>query len=82
MKNLIKTVLGIFIKSKIEQRKQEKIVEKFSSKKEEQELLKKIIFKSDEWFMFDEGLLNYEEAIKIFKEKLPSNLKLKVDNIM
>ena len=61
---------------------EEKIVEKFSGKKEEQELLKKIIFKSDEWFMLDEGLLNYDDAIKIFKEKLPSNLKLKVDNIM
>ena len=61
---------------------EDKIVTNYSSKKEEQEILKKVIFKSDEWFMLDDGSMNYQEAISVFKEKLPINLKGKVEEIM
>lgn len=61
---------------------EDKIVPNYSSQKEEQEILKKVIFKSDEWFMLDDGSMNYQEAISVFKEKLPINLKSKVEEIM
>lgn len=59
-----------------------KIAANYSNNKEEQEALKKVIFKSNEWFKLDNGSMNYEEAICIFKEKLPTNLKSKVEEIM
>ena len=45
------------------------IVSKFADNDEEKEILKKVIFKSEEWFKLDEGLINYKEAMIIFKEK-------------
>ncbi len=54
---------------------EDKIVTSFSNNKEEQEILKKIIFKSDEWFKLDDGSMSYQEAMTTFKEKLPTNLK-------
>ncbi len=58
------------------------IVSKFADNDEEKEILKKVIFKSEEWFKLDEGLINYKEAMIIFKEKLPSNLQKKLEKIM
>ncbi len=61
---------------------EDKIVTNFSNNKGEQEILKKIIFKSDEWFKLDDGSMSYQEAMTAFKEKLPVNLKGKVEEIM
>lgn len=60
----------------------EKIVTNYSNNKEEQEILKNVIFKSDEWLKLDNGLISYQEATLIFKEKLPINLNNKVEEIM
>ena len=62
--------------------KEDKIVEYYTDNKKEQELLKKIIFKSKEWFKLDDGSMSYQEAIALFKEKLTDNLKDKVEEIM
>ena len=52
-----------------------KISTSYSDNKEEQEILKNVIFKSAEWRKLDNGSLKYEEAITIFKQNLPENLK-------
>ncbi len=61
---------------------QDEIVTNYSNNKEEQEILKNVIFKSDEWFKLDDGSMEYQEIIPLFKEKLPTNLKNKVEEIM
>lgn len=61
---------------------EQKIVENFTSDKEEQTKLLEIIFKSKEWFKLDEGILNYSTVIEIFKNKMPDSLKDEVENIM
>lgn len=61
---------------------EQKIVENFTSDKEEQTKLLEIIFKSKEWFKLDEGILDYSTAIEIFKNKMPDSLKDEVENIM
>ena len=58
------------------------IVENFTSDKEEQTKLLEIKFKTKEWFMLDEGIIDYSTAIEIFKNKMPDSLKVKVENIM
>ena len=59
-----------------------KISTSYSDNKEEQEILKNVIFKSAEWRKLDNGSLKYEEAISIIKQNLPENLKNKVEEIM
>ena len=61
---------------------EDKVVSNYSKNKEEKEILKKVIFKSDDWFKLDDGTLGYKEAIEIFKEKLPTNLNIEVEEIM
>lgn len=61
---------------------EDKIVNNFSNNKEEQEILKKVIFKSNEWLKLDDGTMEYKQAIELFKEKLPTNLSVKVEEIM
>ena len=61
---------------------EQKIVENFTNDKDEQTKLLEIIFKSKEWFMLDEGIIDYSTAIEIFKNKMPDPLKDKVENIM
>lgn len=61
---------------------EDKIVTNYAENNEEQEILKKAIFKSDEWFKLDDGSMTYQEVIPAFKEKLPDNLKGKVEEIM
>ena len=61
---------------------QDEIVKNFTKNKQEQEILKKVIFKSEEWFKLDDGSMEYQEIIPLFKEKLPINLKSKVEEIM
>lgn len=61
---------------------EDKIAANYAENNEEKEILKKVIFKSDEWLKLDSGVLTYQEAIPIFKEKLPDNLKEKVEEIM
>lgn len=59
-----------------------KIATSYSDDEKEQEILKNVIFKSTEWIGLDNGSKNYEQVIHIFKEKLPENLKGKVEEIM
>lgn len=61
---------------------EEKIVTNYSNNKEEQETLKNVIFKSNEWLKLDNGFMSYQEAISVFKDKLPIDLKSKVEEIM
>ncbi len=61
---------------------QDEIVKNFTKNEQEQEILKKVIFKSEEWFKLDDGSMEYQEIIPLFKEKLPINLKSKVEEIM
>ena len=61
---------------------QDEIVKNFTKNKQEQEILKKVIFKSEEWFKLDDGSMEYQEIIPLFKEKSPINLKSKVEEIM
>ena len=61
---------------------EDKIASNYSNNKEEKEILKKVIFKSNNWFKLDDGTLDYKQAIKLFKEDLPTNLSIKVEEIM
>ena len=61
---------------------EDKIVANYSDNKEEQEILKKVIFKSKEWLKLDDGSMSCQEAIPLFKEKLPENLKDSIEEIM
>lgn len=51
-------------------------------KEEEQRLLDEVIFSSKEWIELDNGTLEVDTAIEIFKSKLPDNLKGIVSEIM
>lgn len=61
---------------------EDKVVSNYSNNKDEQEILKKVIFKSDDWLKLDDGTMDYKQAITLFKEKLPSNLSVRVEEIM
>ncbi len=61
---------------------EDQIIANYTSIVQEQQVLKKVIFKSDEWFKLDNGSLTYESAKAIFKDNVPNNLKEKVENIM
>lgn len=61
---------------------EDKIASNYSTNKEEQEILKEVIFMSDEWVKLNDGSINCQDAILIFKEKLPTNLKNRVEEIM
>lgn len=61
---------------------EDKIVNNYSNNKEEQEILKKVIFKSSDWLKLDDGTIDYQQATTIFKEKLPANLSARVEEIM
>lgn len=59
-----------------------KMAANFTNNKNEQELVKNNIFKTEEWLKLDEGILDYNTAIQKFKGRLPNNLKDKVEDIM
>lgn len=61
---------------------EEEIIKKFSDNPEEQQVLENVIFRSKEWIQLDEGLLDYDSAIKIFENSIPTNLNINVKNIM
>lgn len=61
---------------------EDKIASNYANNKEEKEILKKVILKSNNWFKLDDGTLDYKQAIKLFKEDLPTNLSIKVEEIM
>ncbi len=58
------------------------ILEKYSGNDAEMKKLKAVIFESEEWLQLDEGLINAEQAEKIFRDKVPRELKSKVSEIM
>ena len=61
---------------------QDEIVANFSDNLEEQEELKKKIFKSEEWLKLDEGIIDYNTAIEIFRKKTNETLGEKINYIM
>ena len=61
---------------------EDKVVSNYSNNKDEQEILKKVIFKSNDWLKLDDGTMNYKQAITLFKENLPTNLSVRVEEIM
>lgn len=61
---------------------EDKIASNYANNKKEQKILKKVIFKSNNWFKLDYGTLDYKQSIKLFKEDLPTNLSIKVEEIM
>lgn len=58
------------------------ILEKYSGNDAEMKKLKAVIFESEEWLQLDEGLINAGQAEKIFRDKVPRELKSKVSEIM
>ena len=50
---------------------EDKVVSNYSNNKDEQEILKKVIFKSNDWLKLDDGTMDYKQAITLFKENLP-----------
>lgn len=61
---------------------EDKVVSNYSNNEDEQEMLKKVIFKSNDWFKLDDGTMDYKQAITLFKENLPTNLSARVEEIM
>lgn len=60
----------------------DKILDRYDINDEERAILKKIIFGSKEWLQIDAGKINEDEAIEIFKRKVPAELHPKIDKIM
>ncbi len=60
----------------------EKITSAFTQDENEKKMLVDVIFHSKEWTDLDAGRITNEEAIFIFKNKLPQNLHSLVDMIM
>lgn len=58
------------------------IIRKYTNEEDELKQLKETIFESEEWGKLDKGLISLEQAIEIFENKLPSNLKSKAKEIM
>ena len=58
------------------------ILRKYNISDEEREILRKAIFQSEEWLKLDEGILDIEDAKKIFEDRLPNELKEKSNEIM
>ena len=58
------------------------ILKKYNINDEEREILRKAIFQSEEWLKLDEGILDIEDAKKIFEDRLPNELKEKSNEIM
>lgn len=52
----------------------EKLVEKYANNEEDKKALLDIVFYGKEWLDLDEGTLDYDDAIKIFRCKLPEHL--------
>ena len=50
------------------------VIEKYTQVEEEQKILEKVIFNSEEWNKLDEGTIEKEDAISIMLSKLPENL--------
>ena len=61
---------------------EDQIIANYTNVVQEQQILKSVIFKSDEWSKLDNGSLTYENAKTLFKDNVPNNLKEKVENIM
>lgn len=61
---------------------EDKVASNYSNNKEEQEILKKVIFKSKDWLKLDDGTMDYKQAVILFKENLPTNLGIRVEEIM
>lgn len=61
---------------------EDKVASNYSDDKEEQKILKKVIFKSNDWLKLDNGTIDYKQAITLFKENLPANLSVRVEEIM
>lgn len=60
----------------------EKLVKNFTDDEEDRKALLDIVFYGKEWLDLDEGTLEYEDAIKIFRCKLPEHLGDTAEKIM
>lgn len=52
----------------------ENVIRKFTQNEDEIELLKTVIFSSQEWLDLDEGIISKEKGINIMLSKLPENI--------
>ena len=57
------------------------ILKSYNISDDELKILEKAIFQSEEWNKLDEGLLDIEDAEKVFESRVPSELKGKVKEI-
>ena len=57
------------------------ILKSYNISDDELKILEKAIFQSEEWNKLDEGLLDIEDAEKVFESRFPSELKGKVKEI-
>ena len=60
----------------------DKILDHYDLSSADHELLKKVIFQSEEWLEIDRGNLSEDEATKIFIKKLPEHLHDQARNLM
>lgn len=60
----------------------DKITKEYTNNESDRIIIKNEIFKSNEWFELDKGLLEYSQAKEIFESRMPHHLKEKVDYIL
>lgn len=60
----------------------DKILDHYDVNDDERAIFKKNIFGSKEWLEVDAGEITEDEAIEIFKRKLPEELHPKIEKIM
>jgi len=58
------------------------ILKSYDISNEEEKILEKAIFQSEEWLKLDEGLITLEDAEKIFENRLPNGLKATAKEVM
>lgn len=77
IKNIVFDFGNVVIKWNVDE-----LVGKYTNDEEEKRILKEIIFESEEWNSLDEGILSVEQAVKIYEEKLPQELRNMAKEIM
>lgn len=77
IKNIIFDLGNVVFKLKFEN-----VIRKFTQNETEINLLKSVIFESEEWIKLDDGAISKKEAINIMISKLPENLNDICNKIM
>ncbi len=60
----------------------DRLLEKYNLTSDQRELIKSKVFSSKEWLEIDAGLIDEDQATKIFMTRVPPKLRTKVKNIM